>query len=154
MSKLLLTLGLATFAIASCSNSSSHADDTSGSSQPPAGKIIEISMKDNSYTPGKLEVRRGEKVTLRFTNDGAAKHEALVGTQQDQDDHAVQMKDSSMGAGDGMDMHHGQASDVVVVDPGQTSDLATTFNDAGEFLIGCHQPGHWEAGMKATLKVA
>ena len=28
------------------------------------------------------------------------------------------------------------------------------FDTAGTFEIGCHQPGHWEAGMRATISVS
>lgn len=43
------------------------------------------------------------------------------------------------------------AKTAATVDPGATEDLTATFDRTGTFIIGCHQPGHFEAGMKATV---
>ena len=32
--------------------------------------------------------------------------------------------------------------------------VTVTFDEAGEMMIGCHLPGHWDAGMSATFVVA
>lgn len=45
----------------------------------------------------------------------------------------------------------GMAKTAATVDPGATEDLTATFDRTGTFIIGCHQPGHFEAGMKATV---
>ena len=31
--------------------------------------------------------------------------------------------------------------------------LTHTFSEVGTYIIGCHEPGHWESGMKATVEV-
>ena len=63
---------------------------------------------------------------------------------------------------DDMDMGHGGNSDhgggtddadAVTVEPGESGSITTTFDESGTVLIGCHEPGHWEAGMKATVSV-
>jgi uncharacterized cupredoxin-like copper-binding protein len=41
----------------------------------------------------------------------------------------------------------------VSVAPGAEQDLTHTFDDAGEVLIGCHEVGHYEAGMVARVRV-
>ena len=58
------------------------------------------------------------------------------------------------GMGDMGGMHHEGADTAVTVNPGETKDLTTTFDRAGTVIIGCHQPGHYEAGMKATVTVS
>ncbi len=58
---------------------------------------------------------------------------------------------------DDMDMNHAGASadnDIVTVEPGQTGSITTTFGESDSLMIGCHEPGHWEAGMKATIDMS
>ena len=58
---------------------------------------------------------------------------------------------SFLGGGDhSMDMG---GDDVLTVAPGDTETMTRTFDDTGTVVIGCHQPGHWESGMKATVTV-
>jgi uncharacterized cupredoxin-like copper-binding protein len=57
---------------------------------------------------------------------------------------------------DDVGMMGGTAADVdgaVTVEPGKTRSITTMFDETGTVLIGCHEPGHWEAGMKATITV-
>ena len=42
----------------------------------------------------------------------------------------------------------------VTVDPGETGELETAFDEAGTYEIGCHEPGHYDAGMKLTVEVS
>jgi uncharacterized cupredoxin-like copper-binding protein len=110
---------------------------------------VEISMTDNAYSPTTVTVPRGEKVVLKFTNSGSVEHEAIIGDTTVQDDHAQEMMDGHAMSGMG-----GDASDrTVTVKPGKTAEITTTFDTAGALIIGCHEKGHYEAGMKATLKV-
>jgi uncharacterized cupredoxin-like copper-binding protein len=51
-------------------------------------------------------------------------------------------------------MHSGGATDGITVDPGKTGELTHTFDRTGTVEIGCHQPGHYAAGMKLAVTVA
>lgn len=42
---------------------------------------------------------------------------------------------------------------VAPVQPGATDAFRYTFEQAGEILAGCHEPGHYEAGMVAGMTV-
>ena len=42
---------------------------------------------------------------------------------------------------------------AVTVKPGQSGDLTYTFDTAGTYEIGCHQSGHYDAGMKIAITV-
>ncbi len=55
-----------------------------------------------------------------------------------------------MESGD-MTMH--DEDNVVMLQPGETKELTWNFTESGTFLIGCHQPGHYAGGMKATIDV-
>ena len=110
---------------------------------------VEIAMTDNAYSPTVVTVPKGEKVVFKFTNSGSVEHEAIIGDASVQDDHAQEMMDGHSMSGMG-----GDASDrTVTVKPGKTAEITTTFDTSGALIIGCHEKGHYEAGMKATLKV-
>ena len=123
-----------------------------GGDDEPAGdaRRIAIDMTDNAFAPDAVEVAAGEIVTFVFTNDGEAVHEAYIGTAEDQEAHADDMAEDH---GGGHDMDDG-GGEVLDVDPGDTGELTYTFAEAGEYLIGCHQPGHYEAGMRLDVEVA
>ena len=42
---------------------------------------------------------------------------------------------------------------AVVIGPSETQELTWHFSEAGVFVIGCHQPGHYAAGMVGALTV-
>lgn len=39
------------------------------------------------------------------------------------------------------------------VKPGETKELTHTFDAAGQTIAGCHLPGHFGGGMKASVTV-
>lgn len=88
----------------------------------------------------------GETVRFEVTNTGAMPHEFYLGDAEAQEHHAKAMAD--MG---GAPMHD---EDGISVEPGATGTLEYTFEEAGEVLAGCHEPGHYEAGMVAGMTVA
>lgn len=145
-------------AASGCANHDGHTTADPGNDRP-AAKVVKIEMVDNKFEPVDVTARKGETITFRFTNTGTARHEALVGDAKAQEEHAKEMMSSSAMAGDHDmgdmgGMHHEGADTAVTVDPGETKDLTTTFDRAGPVIIGCHQPGHYEAGMKATVTVS
>jgi uncharacterized cupredoxin-like copper-binding protein len=127
-------------------------DDSSTSAGSSSdGRIIEMTMTDMAYSPDTIAVSKGETVTFRFHNNGQAIHEAVIGDEGFQMEHGASMTDSTM---DGMG-HDGMGSDdTVTVEPGMTGEMTYRFDESGTMLIGCHQPGHYEAGMKATITVS
>ncbi len=125
----------------------------SDSASSAGSKTIEVSMTDNEFTPNSFEIAKGEEVTFRFTNDGSIDHEAILGSEAEQADHEAEMMDDGSGGGmDGMD-HGGSDSEAITVKPGDTETLTHTFEDTGTVILGCHVPGHYDAGMKATITV-
>jgi uncharacterized cupredoxin-like copper-binding protein len=83
-------------------------------------------------------------VAFVVKNEGVIVHEFFVGTAAEQADHAAEM---AMGG-----MSHGH-DNALSLNAGETGSLRMTFPKAASLLIGCHEPGHYAAGMKATLKV-
>jgi uncharacterized cupredoxin-like copper-binding protein len=129
--------------------------DTS-TAKPNDDGVVEITMKDSRFVPNRIEVEAGERVMFRFTNDGALVHEAFIGTMAEQQAHAndVGMGHGSMSTPKTSTPDPDMGELMVTVDPGKRSELTYTAADAGTVLIGCHQPGHWDAGMRATVDVA
>jgi uncharacterized cupredoxin-like copper-binding protein len=144
---LLLMLALGTTA---CARSGTHhagapMDQGGGTPARPAGRSVAVDMKDFSFSPAQLSVKRGESVTFRFHNVGTQLHEAVIGDQAAQSAEEQAMAQGSMG-------HMG--ANAVEVKPGATADLTYTFDKTGELLIGCHEPGHYPAGMRATVAIS
>lgn len=122
---------------------------SSDDDEPSAeGRTITVQMTDNQYSPTSFDVEQGDTVTFEFVNEGQMTHEAYIGDERAQEDHATEMMNGD--GGHSMDMGGG---DSVAVAPGDTEAMTYTFDDTGTVVIGCHQPGHWESGMKATVNV-
>ncbi len=148
MRKVLSVLTLAALVAAGCANG-----DSKTTSEP--AMVVKITMLDNKYEPNQVTVPKGREVTFEFTNEGTVAHEALVGDEQAQMDHAQEMMSStSTDSGDMGGMHHSGADSAITVKPGKSDSITTTFDKAGTLLIGCHVPLHYEQGMKATVKVS
>ena len=111
-----------------------------------ASRTVRVTMSDAMrFDPSQLQLQRGQTVTFVVHNAGRLMHEFVIGTRSALDEHAALMK-----------KHPGMEHDepfMAHVAPGQTRRISWTFTEAGEFLAGCLLPGHWEAGMKAVLKV-
>lgn len=141
-------LGIAVAATA-CGSSSTSTPSGAGN------RTVDVTMIDNEFQPVDLEVTKGETVTFKFKNDGKLRHEATLGDNAAQMQHRAEMTGGTRGHGD--DMGHGSdASDKptsITVDPGKTGEITHKFNESGTIIIGCHEPGHWESGMKADVVV-
>ena len=118
-------------------------------------KTVEVEMVDIAYEPGTIKVAKGESVHFVFANSGKIRHEAYIGTAQEQAEHAEAMKEGGEES-DGHDGHGGSASDdtKVIVEPGETGELEAAFGEAGTYEIGCHELGHYDAGMKISVEVS
>lgn len=147
-----IAVGALLLGVVGCSADTSH-----NAAHRGAGRTVDVTMTDNAFQPGQMQVTKGETVTMRFRNNGAAKHEAILG------DNAAQMRHHDEMAASPATMQHrdghgeqssGSLPDAITVEPGKTGEIAHTFTESGSILIGCHEPGHWEAGMKAMVTIS
>lgn len=113
-------------------------------------RTVEVEMVDIAFEPDSLDVDQGATVRFVFTNTGAIAHDAFLGDAAAQDDHEMQMRE----ADDAGDMGGDEAEGAITVEPGGTGELTYTFDKAGTFEVGCHQVGHYDAGMKITVTVS
>jgi uncharacterized cupredoxin-like copper-binding protein len=121
--------------------------DSHSSSGKPA-RTVNVVMKDIAYDPSTVTVKAGETVRFVFHNEGQIRHDAFIGDEAAQADHEKEMREAGS---DGKDGHHGD--DAITVDPGDTGTLTHTFKAGEALIIGCHEVGHYAAGMKITVTV-
>jgi len=111
-----------------------------------ADRVVEIQTTDElTFEPADITVAPGETVTFRLTNNGALVHDFTLGDQATQDEHEAEM--AEMGG-----MAHDEPN-VATIPAGETVELTWTFGEDGSVLVGCHQPGHYAAGMKGRITV-
>lgn len=131
-------------------------DDTDAADAAPTevdGKpVIEIDMLEFAYAPESIEIEAGEPTILRFTNRGAVEHEAMIGDSHMQEEFAASDDHGNHGD-DGGDGHHGDTMAVTVA-AGETADLEVVVDEPGTWYVGCHLPGHYDAGMEAPLTIS
>ena len=125
---LALTVPLLLGVAGGCGGSGSGGSGSGGSGQP-AGSI-KVTMSEFKFDPAAISAHSG-KVTFFLVNSGSVAHDMVV------------MSPDGKRVG---------ASDLV---QGGNTDLFTIANlAAGSYQVICSQPGHADAGMKATLSVS
>lgn len=118
----------------------------SGDSTASEARVVSVRMVDSTFEPASLKVQRGETVEFRFTNAGQVAHDAFIGDHAAQREHEQEMRSG--------DAHGGHGDDAAItVDPGDTGAIRYAFDRSGAFEVGCHQPGHYDAGMRLSIEV-
>jgi uncharacterized cupredoxin-like copper-binding protein len=118
-----------------------------------ADRTVEISTGNELvFDPAEVTVARGETITFVITNDGDLMHDFVIGDEAAQEDHAEEMAASE----EEMAMEGGQhgGANAVSVPAGETVELTWVFDgETDGLLYGCHQAGHYEAGMVGEIIV-
>ena len=125
---------------------------TTGTASEP--RTVNIDMRDIEFSPDQVNVEAGETVRFVFHNKGAVTHDAFIGDEAAQDDHEMEMREMG-GMGEGEDGGHDPAGGEggVTVMPGETGEVTHTFAEGDDLLIGCHEAGHYDAGMRIMVTV-
>lgn len=133
-----------------------HDDDTDAHDDMEmvvADVAYDVAMTEFAYDCLLPELERGTLVALHFDNVGTVEHEAVVGDMAEQEEAEAAMQAmADAGEDDGAHGAHGGAS--ISLQPGERGSLLVTVGDSGELVIGCHLPGHWEAGMRMNLTLS
>lgn len=139
-------------------------------------RTIKVVMKDNAFSPTALTVKAGETIRFEFDNTGAVDHEAILGDERVQATHEQEMTkpgpastttaDETHGMGhespttvapiDGDGKAHNQAMSpgALSVKPGKTGSVVHVFKPSDNgLIIGCHEVGHYQAGMMLKVSV-
>jgi len=109
-------------------------------------RTIAIDMSDSMrFTPATITVRQNETIKFIVRNKGKIAHEMVLGTEKELKEHYEVMKKHP-------EMEHADEN-MVTVQPGKTGEIIWQFTKAGKVDFACLLPGHYEAGMKGTVKV-
>ena len=107
---------------------------------------VSVRMTDElRFEPDALTVAAGETVRFVIHNAGASDHEFLIGDEAAQATFAAEMAENHD------DTHAGEAG--IALGPGESGEFTYTFDEPGELLIGCHEPGHYDGGMVGRITV-
>lgn len=111
-----------------------------------ARRTVSVDMADSMrFTPAEITLRQGETIKFVVRNSGKVMHEMVIGTEEELKKHAEMMKKHPT-------MEHEEPY-MAHVKPGAKEEITWTFTKPGTFMYGCLIPGHFEAGMKGTIKV-
>lgn len=142
-SRALLVAGISLLLVA-CSPSADRRDIPAGTD-----RVVELTMEGMRFIPNKLDVKVGETITFVVTNPNDIPHELFIGDEADQMvHHAAHMAAPSAGQATVPHMGYG-----IYLAAHGTGMVTYHFTTAGEIMLGCHLPGHWEAGMVAKVIV-
>ncbi len=109
-------------------------------------RTINVDMADTMrFTPSQVEVTQGETIRFVVKNSGQLKHEFNLGTDKDLKAHAEVMKKFP-------EMEHDEPN-IASVAPGGTGEVIWQFTKAGSISFACLNPGHYDAGMRGSVRV-
>lgn len=128
-------------------SSSKHAEALGEPGDPKAqARTVLVTMSDEMrFVPNRLEIRKGETIRFMIRNPGKLKHELVLGTRTELEEHAKVMQKIP-------EMEH-EDPNAASAEPGKNATLAWKFTKLGEFMFGCLVPGHFEGGMVGTIVV-
>lgn len=140
---------VSSLAYASGNHAGGH-DETASIGQPGKAenisRTITITMHDTMrYSPASISVKQGETIKFIVKNSGKTKHELVLGTEKELMEHYELMKKNP-------EMEHADEN-MVTVQPGESGEIIWHFTKAGKIDFACLIPGHYDAGMKGTVKV-
>jgi uncharacterized cupredoxin-like copper-binding protein len=122
--------------------------------------VVKMEMREFGYSCSLPTMEQGVTLALQFTNVGIVEHEAVIGDLQEQHDVELQMIEMAAMVEMGlMDAAHdvgggGHSVPSITVPAGETQTMIVELDDPGRLMVGCHVPGHWDAGMRADFTVA
>ncbi len=112
-----------------------------------AARMVQVTTLDTmTFEPSSIDVAAEETVTFLVTNSGQITHEFTLGDAAAQQEHADKMAEM-----DG-EMVHDEPNSLTL-QPGETKQLTWRFGDAGTLEYACHEPGHYEAGMRGEITI-
>jgi len=102
-------------------------------------RLIGLWMNDKlTFVPSEITVASGETVTFLISNEQKALHEFAVGPADMVD--ADKIDGKLVLEADEIEGHH-------------VKTLTYTFDGPGPYAFACHEPGHFEAGMRGTVEI-
>jgi uncharacterized cupredoxin-like copper-binding protein len=122
-------------------------------------------MTEFKFTPAEVTLRAGVPAAIRVVNTGAIEHEFMVYQRPKAGATAMDLHDWSRGRSYFLGLapkvegsvtaveRKGKDIVMIMLAAGKSATIKFTPRETGTFEIGCLVPGHYEAGMKASLVV-
>ncbi len=103
-------------------------------------RVVWLNMDDTlQFMPDSVPVAKGETIRFVLTNSGTVVHEFQVGPADkvalDEVDGVIVVEQDEL-------------------DAGSTHAVDYTFDGSGPYAYACHEPGHYEAGMKGVVTLS
>lgn len=109
-------------------------------------RTIEVVMGDDMrFAPAQITVKAGETIRFFVRNSGKVKHEMVIGSLKELKAHAEEMRKMP-------GMKHAEPN-MVTLGAGKRGGMVWQFTEAGTVDFACLIPGHFEAGMRGTVRV-
>ena len=125
-------------------SSHNHAGDVPSATPT---RTVQLTLGDDMrFSPANWQATAGETVRIEVVNLGKVRHELVLGTEEELQAHAKEMKQASAS-------HHHHGPNVLSLAAGERGVLIWTFTDAGIVYMACFEPGHYEAGMRGAISV-
>ena len=112
-------------------------------------RVVEIVMNEGpgtmTYTPSRIDVRKGEQIKFVLKNSGELAHEFLIDSIANNAKHKIEMEKNP-------EMEHDEPNGARV-ESKKSAEILWRFTKAGTFEFACLIPGHYESGMHGTVVV-
>jgi uncharacterized cupredoxin-like copper-binding protein len=116
-----------------------------GNSKNVSREVVVQMFDTMRFKPDHIVVSKNETIQFIVQNKGRVKHEMVLGTIKELQEHAKLMQKFP-------EMEHDDPN-AVTVEAGKTASLIWQFTRAGRFDFACLIPGHYEAGMAGKIVV-
>lgn len=110
----------------------------SGTPAASSGQTMDVALSDFAVKSATTTFKVGQTYDFVAANGGKQLHELVI-------EHAAEVDKPLLVNG-----RKAEAGDIA---PGSSKTLSWTFTEPGKYLLACHQPGHFEAGMKLEIDV-
>lgn len=115
--------------------------ETGRSGQPGnVDRTVKVAARDMEFGKHQIDVHAGRTVRFVVTNTGKLRHEFVIGTRKELEEHAQEMADMTA------DKAH-EHPNGILLKPGETKAIAWTFAECDDARFACLISGHYAAGM-------
>ena len=131
-------------------------------------RVIEVIMYDNYYKPSKFNVKKNQTIKFIVYNYGEFVHEFNIATKEMHLKHRpemMRMVENEILLANRIDkkkmkelskkdysMSHSH-SNSVLLEPNESGEIIWKFNTNAILEVACNVPGHYEAGMIASINL-
>jgi uncharacterized cupredoxin-like copper-binding protein len=113
-------------------------------------RVINLTVDGYQFVPNTIQVTLGETVRFVVANPTDLAHEVYIGSPAEQaKDEAARASMAPMDQ-PSLSTQYGYGAYLAAY---STIEFRYEFSSRDEVMIGCHLPGHWDKGMKASITV-